>query len=68
MFFESVQSGPSDPMCHLKKNADSDRSPSKVDLGVGIYRNEQGCYQELACVREVRDLASRELETCYYEY
>jgi aspartate/tyrosine/aromatic aminotransferase len=40
-------------MYDLKKRADSDLSPSKVDLGVGIYRNEQGAYQELQCVKEV---------------
>lgn len=40
-------------MYDLKKRADSDLSPSKVDLGVGIYRNDQGAYQELQCVKRV---------------
>lgn len=40
-------------MYDLKKKADNDLSPSKVDLGIGIYRNEQGAYQELQCVKEV---------------
>lgn len=53
MIFESIQPGIPDHMYDLKKRADSDSSPSKVDLGVGIYRNEQGAYQELQCVKEV---------------
>lgn len=53
MIFESIQPGVPDHMYDLKKRADSDLSPSKVDLGVGIYRNEQGAYQELQCVKAV---------------
>ncbi|KAI4600070.1 hypothetical protein KJ359_001171 [Pestalotiopsis sp. 9143b] len=52
--FEHIQAGPSDPMFWLKKRADSDTSPEKVDVGVGIYRNEQGRYQELEVVREAK--------------
>lgn len=51
--FEHILPGPSDPMFWLKKRADADTSPEKVDVGVGIYRNEQGKYQELEVVREV---------------
>jgi aspartate aminotransferase len=40
-------------MNYLKKNADGDLSPLKVDLGVGIYRNKNGIYQELECVKKV---------------
>lgn len=54
--FEHIQPGPSDPMFWLKKRADADTSPEKVDVGVGIYRNEQGRYQELEVVREVNDI------------
>lgn len=51
--FENVQQGPPDPMFDLKKAADSDTSPEKVDLGVGIYRNEEGCYHEMNALKEV---------------
>ncbi|GKT55743.1 aspartate aminotransferase [Colletotrichum tofieldiae] len=50
--FGHIQPGPPDPMFTLKKNADNDNSPEKVDLGVGIYRSEVGKYQELAVIRQ----------------
>lgn len=52
--FELGEPGSVDPMFELKKRADSDLSPEKVDLGVGIYRNELGQYHELRCVHRVR--------------
>lgn len=53
MFFKNLQPGPPDPMFTLKKLADNDTSPQKVDLGVGIYRNEAGLYHELRAVKKV---------------
>ncbi|KAJ0124598.1 aspartate aminotransferase [Diaporthe amygdali] len=49
--FGHIQPGPPDPMFILKKNADNDRNPEKVDLGVGIYRSEACTYQELEVVK-----------------
>ena len=51
--FEVIPPGPADPMFFLKKAAEEDTSPHKVDLGVGVYRDEAGTYQELNVVREV---------------
>lgn len=51
--FENVPPGPPDPVFTLKKLADGDSSPNKVDLGVGVYRNEQGGYHELEAVKRV---------------
>lgn len=51
--FENVPPGPPDPVFTLKKLADGDLSPNKVDLGVGVYRNEQGGYHELEAVKQV---------------
>lgn len=51
--FENVQQGPVDPMFVLKRDADSDASPDKVDLGVGIYRNTEGKYHKMGVLREV---------------
>ncbi|EYE91610.1 PLP-dependent transferase [Aspergillus ruber CBS 135680] len=50
--FENVQQGPVDPMFVLKRDADNDVSPGKVDLGVGIYRNTEGKYHEMGVLRE----------------
>lgn len=52
--FENVTKADGDPMFELKKQADSDHTDLKVDLGVGIYRNEAGAYHFLTCVQEVR--------------
>jgi aspartate aminotransferase len=51
--FEHIPAGPPDVMYYLKKRADEDTSPEMVDVGVGIYRDEQGKYQELDVVRTV---------------
>ncbi|OTB07509.1 hypothetical protein M426DRAFT_239607 [Hypoxylon sp. CI-4A] len=51
---EHVQPGPPDPMYHLKVAADSDTHQEKVDLGVGVYRNEHGQYHELQAVKQAK--------------
>lgn len=56
MFFDDVQKGVPDAMYHLKVQADGDSHPKKVDLGVGVYRNEQGAFHELRAVTKVCDL------------
>jgi aspartate aminotransferase, cytoplasmic len=55
--FEDLVPGPPDPMFTLKVLADSDTSPNKVDLGVGVYRNEQSGYHELQAIKEVNDIS-----------
>ncbi|KAK7715100.1 hypothetical protein SLS64_003797 [Diaporthe eres] len=54
--FENVPPGPPDPIFTLKKLADGDLSPNKVDLGVGVYRNEQGGYHELEAVKRAKKI------------
>lgn len=54
--FESILPGPPDVMYNLEVRAENDTSSAKVDLGVGIYRNNAGQYQELHVVKEVRYL------------
>ena len=51
---EVILPGPQDPLSLLKKAADEDKSPQKVDVGVGVYRNEDGKYQELETLKWVR--------------
>ncbi|KAI1027774.1 hypothetical protein LB503_011833 [Fusarium chuoi] len=52
--FSSFRKGPDDPMYFLKLAADQDTSPDKVDLGVGIYRNESGVYSQLGSVAKAK--------------
>ncbi|KAI5459243.1 aspartate aminotransferase [Mariannaea sp. PMI_226] len=54
MFFDNVKQGAPDIMYHLKVQADGDKSPNKVDLGVGIYRNEKGLYNEMKVLKEAK--------------
>ena len=51
--FADVPKAPVDPMYILKKRFEQDISPTKVDLGVGVYRNESGAYHELPVIRKV---------------
>ncbi len=51
--FASVPRAPVDPMFILKARADNDTHPDKVDLGVGVYRQEDGGYYEFPAIRKV---------------
>ncbi|KAM0438591.1 hypothetical protein ACHAPT_001343 [Fusarium lateritium] len=52
--FQTVAKGPRDSMFDLKKAADGDKSPLKVDLGAGVYRDEVGAYYEFPAVKEAK--------------
>lgn len=51
--FANIPKSPVDPMNILKHKADEDTTPSKVDLGVGVYRNEKGGYYEFPAIQKV---------------
>jgi aspartate aminotransferase len=57
MAFANVTKGLPDPMQDLKKITDADSSPDKIDLGAGVYRNEDGHYHEFHAITKVRSLA-----------
>lgn len=59
MFFQDVPQGPPDPVFILKSAVDADKDPKKVDLGVGVYRNEQGQYNELATIKEAKKVLTQ---------
>lgn len=59
MFFQDVPQGPPDPVYILKNAVDADKSPEKVDLGVGVYRNEQAQYNELGAIREAKTILTK---------
>ncbi|KAJ4302913.1 hypothetical protein N0V90_001804 [Kalmusia sp. IMI 367209] len=50
--FYTVPPSPVDPVNILKLRVDADTSPEKVDLGVGVYRNEQAQYHELRALKQ----------------
>ncbi|OMP84526.1 Aspartate aminotransferase, cytoplasmic [Diplodia seriata] len=45
-----------DIMWDLKVRMTADKSPDKVDLGAGVYRDEQGKYYEIPVVRKVSSI------------
>ena len=51
--FLSIPKPPVDFMNILKHKADTDTHLEKVDLGVGLYRNEQGGYYEFPAIKKV---------------
>jgi aromatic-amino-acid transaminase len=49
-FFSSVELAPRDPILGVTEAFNSDPRPGKVNLGVGVYYNEQGRIPLLDCV------------------
>ncbi|KAJ5747449.1 aspartate aminotransferase [Penicillium nucicola] len=59
MAFKDIQKGPVDIMYHIKVMADADKSPKSVDLGVGVYRNQNGEYNELEVLKKFLENAAQ---------
>ncbi len=54
--FSSVDMAPRDPILGLNEQFQADPNPSKVNLGVGVYTDENGKLPLLACVKEAENL------------
>ncbi len=54
--FASVEMAPRDPILGLNEQFQADPNPSKVNLGVGVYTDENGKLPLLACVKEAENL------------
>lgn len=64
--FEQLSLLPADPILGLMALFREDTNPHKVDLGVGIYKNEQGDTPVLASVRTAeQQLLSRQASKAY---
>ena len=50
--FEPIEMAPPDPIIGLTEAFRSDPSPAKINLGVGVYKAEDGTTPLLECVRE----------------
>ncbi|KAH6618722.1 aspartate aminotransferase [Boeremia exigua] len=57
--FRSISKGPVDPVFILSSKVKADESPSKIDLGVGVYRNEQGRYNELGVLKQAKEILTK---------
>ena len=65
--FSAVQLAPRDPILGLNEAFNADARPTKVNLGVGVYTNEEGKIPLLRAVREaekVRVEAGLPAATC----
>jgi aromatic-amino-acid transaminase len=50
--FGNLATLPADPLLSLTRLFEQDRRPSKLDLGVGVYRDDRGATPVLAAVKE----------------
>ena len=53
--FSSVEMAPRDPILGLNEQFAADPSPHKVNLGVGVYFDENGKLPLLTCVRSAEE-------------
>ena len=57
--FERLDRLPPDPILGLMAAFRADTDPHKVDLGVGVYRNDQGDTPVLQAVRKAEQAVDR---------
>ena len=50
--WKSVIAAPADSILGLTEAFKKDQNPNKVNLGAGVYKNEQGITPVLACVKD----------------
>ena len=50
--FTAVEMAPRDPILGLNEQFNADTNPHKVNLGVGVYYDDNGTLPLLQCVRE----------------
>jgi aspartate/tyrosine/aromatic aminotransferase len=65
--FSAVEMAPRDPILGLNEAFNADTRPNKVNLGVGVYYNEEGRIPLLRAVVEAEHAASpptRRAATC----
>lgn len=64
--FAGVVAGPADPILGLAVEFQKDANPNKVNLGVGVYRGDDGKPFVLQCIREAeRRLVGQNLDMEY---
>src|SRR5436190_24373612 len=54
--FAAIEQAPADPILGLTEQFVADTNPSKVNLGVGVYQNDQGKIPVLNVVRDAEEL------------
>jgi aspartate aminotransferase len=57
--FQSLKSLPADPILGLMANYRADPNPLKVDLGIGVYKDEKGNTTVMTAVKKAEDFLLR---------
>ncbi len=55
-FLNAIEMAPRDPILGITEAYNADTNPAKVNLGVGVYTDEQGKVPLLECVRQAESL------------
>lgn len=66
MFFDHLELAPADPILGLTDAYKADTNPKKVNLGVGVYQNENGVTPVLKCVKAAEQRLVNEEQTKSY--
>ncbi len=66
MFFERIEAAPADPILGLNDAFKKDSNPNKINLGVGVYKNEEGETSILKCVKAAEEQLLQEETTKSY--
>src|SRR3954452_17016714 len=58
--FSAIEMAPRDPILGITEAFNADKNPRKVNLGVGVYYDDQGRIPLLECVKRTeREIADR---------
>ncbi|WP_421847160.1 amino acid aminotransferase [Marinomonas sp.] len=64
--FEHIQAAPADPILGLNDAYKNDQNPNKINLGVGVYKDEQGNTPILKSVKQAEErLLAQEITKSY---
>lgn len=64
--FENIQAAPADPILGLNESFSNETNPNKINLGVGVYKDEQGKTPILQAVKQAEErLLSNETSKSY---
>lgn len=66
MFFERIEQAPADPILGLTEAYKADPRPEKINLGVGVYQNEQGVTPVMNCVKSAEQILLDEEQSKSY--
>ena len=56
MFFEKIAAAPADPILGLTEEFKNDSRAEKINLGVGIFKNNEGQTPILKCVKKAEEI------------